>query len=127
MSRNAKPDCPVILSILIGLEGLCDDQSDYVILIDSDYVRKWNDKRVKCGKSLLIDIFSHMKREKNPRHFAPKVKCKKEWHVVILSFSTSFLTWNVKRIQDTLLPKWKWEGVIKLLLDNIWPTKEKSE
>ena len=77
MSRNAKPDCPVILSILIGLEGLCDDQSDYVILIDSDYVRKWNDKRVKCGKSLLIDIFSHMKREKNPRHFAPKVKCKK--------------------------------------------------
>ena len=40
MSGNAKPDCPVILSILIGLEGLCDDQSDYVILIDSDYVRK---------------------------------------------------------------------------------------
>ena len=45
MSRNAKPDCPVILSILIGLERLCDDQSDYVILIDSDYVQKWNEKK----------------------------------------------------------------------------------
>ena len=103
MSGNAKPDCPVILSILIGLEGLCDDQSDYVILIDSDYVRKWNDKRVKCGKSLLIDIFSHMKREKNPGHVAPKLNCKKKWHVVILPLSTSFHM-KCKRIQDTLLP-----------------------
>ena len=40
MSSNAKPDSPVILSISIGLERLCDDQSDYVILIDSDYVQK---------------------------------------------------------------------------------------
>ena len=31
----------------------------------------------------------------------PEVKCKEEWHVVILSLLTSFLTWNVKRIQDT--------------------------
>ena len=28
----------------------------------------------------------------------------KEWNAVSLSLSTSFLTWNVKRIQDTLLP-----------------------
>ena len=38
----------------------------------------------------------------------PKVKCKEKWHVVILSLSTSFLTWNVNGIQDTLFPKWKW-------------------
>ena len=30
----------------------------------------------------------------------------KEWNAVSLSLSTSFLTWNVKRIQDTLLPNW---------------------
>ena len=83
----------------------------------------------------------------------------KEWNAVSLSLSTSFLTWNVKRIQDTLLPngnakkndmwwfspyrhlftwnvkriqdtlfpKWKWERVTKLLLDNIWTTRGKSE
>ena len=84
MSRNAKPDCLVILSILIGWEWLCDGQSDYVELIKSDYV-------------ILIDSD------------LPKVKCKEEWHVVILSFSTSFLTWNVNGIQDTLFPKWKWK------------------
>ena len=52
MSRNAKPDCPLILSTLIGWEWLFDGQSDYVeliksdyvILIDSDYVQKWNEK-----------------------------------------------------------------------------------
>ena len=63
MSRNAKPDCPVILSILIGLEGLCDDQSDYVILIDSDYVRSEMQQGVTYGNSLLLYIFSHMKRK----------------------------------------------------------------
>ena len=62
MSGNAKPDCPVILSILIGLEGLCDDQSDYVILIDSDYVRSEMQQGVTYGNSLLLYIFSHMKR-----------------------------------------------------------------
>ena len=45
MSRNAKPDCLVILSILIDLGWLWDDQSDYVILIDSDCVQKWNAKK----------------------------------------------------------------------------------
>ena len=67
MSRNAKPDCPLILSTLIGLEWLCDGQSDYVELIKSDHVKLLESeyvssemrKGVTCGSILPLDISSH--------------------------------------------------------------------
>ena len=40
-------------------------------------------KGVIYGNSLLIDIFSHMKRKKNPGHFAPKVKVRRSDKVAI--------------------------------------------
>ena len=54
-----------------------------MILIDSDYVQSEMQKGVIYGNSLLTDIFSHMKRKKNPGHFAPKVKVRKSDKVAV--------------------------------------------
>ena len=80
-------------------------------LIDS----KWHvEERQTWLSSDLVDIdrlrmtlgWSEWLCDIGRQWLCPEVKCKEEWHVVILSLLISFLTWNVKRIQDTLLPKW---------------------
>ena len=56
----------------------------------------------------------------------------KEWNAVSLSLSTSFLTWNVKRIQDTLLPNWnekkkkEWHVVILPLSTSFHMKRKKN-
>ena len=73
----------VLLLTLISSDWLRADQSNCVILIDSDYVQSEMQKGVIYGNSLLTDIFSHMKRKKNPGHFAPKVKVRKSDKVAV--------------------------------------------
>ena len=54
-------------------------------------------KGVIYGNSLLIDILSHMKRKKNPGHFAPKVNVRRSNKLLLDNIWTTRGKVNMRR------------------------------